>query len=78
MSTRPANATWRFSLRLKRSFGTAVKLWSTKAWANVSTYGKLGLLLVLAIGDPLLTGQFGFHQNEIHHAARDMLDKLLR
>jgi hypothetical protein len=43
-------------VRLKKSFGTALKFYSTRGWwPNVSTYGKLVVLLVLAWGDPRLT-----------------------
>jgi hypothetical protein len=42
-------------VRLKKSFGTAVKLWSHRGlWPNVSTYGKLIILALLAWGDPML------------------------
>ena len=37
----------RGSVRLKRSFGTAIKFYSKSTWANVSTYGKLALLIAL-------------------------------
>ena len=37
--------------RLKKSFGTALKFWGNKAWANISVYGKLALLLWLAYND---------------------------
>lgn len=30
--------------RLKKSFGTAMKVWGDNLWANFSTYAKLGLL----------------------------------
>lgn len=38
-------------LRIKRSFGTALKMWSKDPWANISTYAKLVLLIGLAFGD---------------------------
>jgi hypothetical protein len=42
-------------LRLKRSFGTAMKFWSGRStWANVSTYGKLILFAALAASDPVV------------------------
>ncbi len=40
-----------FRLRMKRSFGTALKLYSRSRWANFSTYAKLMLLIFLAVGD---------------------------
>ena len=43
-------------VRLKKSFGTALKFYSSRGmWPNVSTYGKLALLVLLAWGDPRLT-----------------------
>jgi membrane-bound metal-dependent hydrolase YbcI (DUF457 family) len=38
-------------LRVKRSFGTALKLWSGNTWANVSTYGKLLAMIALIAHD---------------------------
>ena len=37
----------RRGLRVKRSFGTAVKFYSKNVWANISTYGKLVLLIAI-------------------------------
>ena len=31
--------------RLKKSFGTAIKLWSKSWWGNLSTYGKLAAVI---------------------------------
>ncbi len=40
-------------VRLKKSFGTALKFWSTRSmWANVSTYGKLALLVAIVVMQP--------------------------
>jgi len=51
-------------LRIKRSFGTALKLWSRKSlWANVSTYGKLIVLVALVIGDPYIMQHLGFQEH---------------
>ncbi len=40
--------TWRF----KKSFGTAIKLWGKNPWANVSTYAKLLVVVLLITGEP--------------------------
>ncbi len=40
--------------QLKRSFGTALKLWSSNRFANVSTYAKLAVLSLLAFADPVV------------------------
>ncbi|MHB0955647.1 MAG: metal-dependent hydrolase [Pirellulaceae bacterium] len=40
-------------VRLKKSWGTALKVWSSSGmWPNVSTYGKLAVLIFLAWIDP--------------------------
>ena len=39
-------------MRLKKSFGTAVKVFSHKWWPNVSAYGKLALLTYVVIYEP--------------------------
>jgi hypothetical protein len=42
-------------IRLKKSLGTALKFWTnTGMWPNISTYGKLTVLLLLAWSDPTL------------------------
>jgi len=46
----------------KKSFGTAIKFWYSKSlWSNVSTYGKLVLLIAAAIGDPLMMEHLKLH-----------------
>ncbi len=45
-------------LRLKKSFGTAMKLWGDSLWANVSTYAKAILLTYLVVQDPQWMAQF--------------------
>jgi membrane-bound metal-dependent hydrolase YbcI (DUF457 family) len=52
-------------IRLKKSFGTALKFWNSgNRWSNFSTYGKLIAVLVLVIGDPYLMNQIGVpHEN---------------
>jgi hypothetical protein len=44
--------------RLKKSFGTAMKIWGDSLWANVSTYAKLILLTYLVVQDPRWMAQF--------------------
>lgn len=45
---------WNFGwVRIKKSFGTALKVFSTKSvWANVSAYGKLALLSYVVFYEP--------------------------
>ncbi len=59
-------------LRFKKSFGTAFKLWGNKRWANFSVYAKLGLLTLLAFGDPIMMDRFGGHAHDVPHLASDM------
>ena len=43
--------------RIKKSFGTAMKLWGKVWWANLSTYGKLILLTYVIINEPAWMGE---------------------
>ncbi|MEL6897502.1 MAG: metal-dependent hydrolase [Planctomycetota bacterium] len=38
-------------MRIKKSFGTALKFWGSDTWANFSVYAKLALLLYVATSD---------------------------
>jgi len=60
---------WRRGVpRLKKSFGSATKFWGKSLWANLSTYGKLSALVVLAMGDPIgLSTEHVHEKNEIQH-----------
>ena len=63
-------------LRIKRSLGTALKLWTTSSlMANVSTYGKLAVLVALIYGDPYLMEQLGVQPVEIRDSARQWLNQ---
>ncbi len=62
-------------LRIKRSLGTALKLWSTRSfWPNVSTYGKLALLVVLVIQDPFLMDQLGIERSDLTRRPQQWLE----
>lgn len=73
-------------IRFKKSFGTACKFWSRRnLWANISTYGKLGLFILLALGDPLVAHKLPQQDTEYARTARQLLedaveqsDKLIR
>ena len=47
------------NFRLKKSFGTALKLYSSSFAANLSTYGKLALLVTMAVNDPGWMQRYG-------------------
>lgn len=60
-------------VRLKKSFGTALKFWSNRGWwPNVSTYGKLTLLILLAWGDPKLSSYLKKRDVPIPQTARKL------
>jgi membrane-bound metal-dependent hydrolase YbcI (DUF457 family) len=65
-------------LGFKKSFGTAIKLWSKSRWANLSTYGKLMIVAVMAVGDPFFMERCGFHEQRVEEMAWQFIDKLLR
>lgn len=65
-------------IRFKRSFGTALKFYSKNTWANISTYGKLVLLLGIAVSDPLLMEHFGLQDPQLPQFAHEALDKVVR
>ncbi|MEM9351873.1 MAG: metal-dependent hydrolase [Planctomycetota bacterium] len=46
-------------LRLKKSAGTALKLWGKSTWSNVSAYGKLLIIVVLILGEPMVMERYG-------------------
>jgi membrane-bound metal-dependent hydrolase YbcI (DUF457 family) len=60
------------NFRLKKSFGTALKLWGKKGWANVSVYAKLGFLVLLVIGDPIVMDRLGIHDHGVPYVAREV------
>lgn len=63
-------------LRIKRSLGTALKLWSTRSlWPNVSAYGKLALLVVLVIQDPYLMDQLGIERSDLTRRPQQLLEQ---
>ena len=46
---------WRF----KKSFGTAIKLWGSNPWSNISVYGKLILVVLMILGEPMVMERYG-------------------
>lgn len=61
-------------LYFKKSFGTAMKFYSGSMWANVSTYGKLALLLVAASYDPVIMREFAHKTENAERTARQLID----
>ena len=72
-------------LRIKKSFGTAMKLYSRHFWADASTYIKLVALTYLAFQDPVWMERFQqqieSHSHQVPQApmiAESLLDRLRR
>jgi hypothetical protein len=59
--------------RLKKSFGTAVKIWGDNLWANVSTYAKVILLTYLVVQDPQWMAQFDSFERRSREIAEQAL-----
>lgn len=66
-------------VRLKSSFGTAIKFWGKSLWGNVSTYAKLIAMIAVTLGDPILMHQLGVptQTNRVPHTAYEWFENLL-
>lgn len=60
-------------MRMKSSFGTAMKFWGDKFWPNVSCYAKLIFLGLLAVGDPIIMNRFGIEDNIALRLPREVI-----
>ena len=69
---------YRGRMRLKKSFGTAVKFWGSSTWANLSTYIKLAAVAAMILSEPVMMEKFGtpIHKDVVH-TAREMVDDIL-
>ena len=45
--------------RLKKSFGTAIKLWGSNVWGNISVYAKLAIVVLMILGEPMIMERYG-------------------
>lgn len=65
-------------IRVKKSFGTAMKFFSSRPWANFTTYAKLAVLLVMILSDGPLMDYFGREAIDVPFSARSWIhDHLL-
>ncbi|HTN75192.1 MAG TPA: metal-dependent hydrolase [Pirellulaceae bacterium] len=64
-------------VQIKRSFGTAVKFWSDNLLANAVTYGKLVVVALLAMGDPVIMERFKLGDHGAPQMARGFFDSAL-
>ena len=63
-------------VRLKKSFGTALKFWTTRSlWANVSTYGKLAILIAIVVLQPKWLTEVHPHNENGAGPARQVADE---
>jgi hypothetical protein len=60
--------------RTKKSFGTALKLWSGDRWSNFSTYAKLAIVGMGIVGEPGVLNQFGANQPQIASQVNEALN----
>lgn len=65
-------------VKVKKSFGTALKFWGKSTWANFSTYGKLALLAFLLPNDPMIMERFGYTREDVPKLAQDVYDAIER
>ncbi len=51
-------------VRLKRSFGTALKMYSDKIWPNISVYAKLALFTYIVLHEPGWMAEFRAYRDQ--------------
>lgn len=66
----------RGQIALKKSFGTAIKLWGDSMWANFSCYGKLAALSYLVLHDPVWMYDGTPPSENIRMIAQKFMDKV--
>ncbi len=66
------------SYRFKSSFGTALKLWGKKPWANLVTYAKLGVVCLLVYQDDAMMDRYAIETTEIHQTAQTFIDNVFQ
>jgi membrane-bound metal-dependent hydrolase YbcI (DUF457 family) len=74
---------WSFQLRsgklnVKKSFGTALKIFGKDRVANFTMCGLLTAVALLAIGDPMLMHRFGYQVNVGNQTAAQFFQNALR
>ncbi len=62
-------------LRLKKSFGTAVKFWGSSTPANLVTYAMLAIVAAAILGEPMLMERLGVPLHETsYQSAQGAID----
>jgi hypothetical protein len=62
--------------RLKKSFGTAIKLWGDDAWSNFSTYAKLAIVVMMILGEPSVMQQIEARNPQIAGRINGFRDRI--
>ena len=65
---------WDGRLRVKKSFGTALKVFAHGWWPNVSAYGKFALLTFLVVSEPSFVEKV--HKGEAGQVVQDLKQDL--
>jgi membrane-bound metal-dependent hydrolase YbcI (DUF457 family) len=66
----------RGQIALKKSFGTALKLWGHDTWGNISCYGKLLLVTFLVFQDPVWMYDGASPGESVIQLAQKLIDKV--
>ena len=66
----------RGKMRIKRSFGTAMKFWSKDAYSNFSTYAKLAVITFMILGEPAVMQHLDGHSPTFASTIRQWQDQL--
>ena len=65
--------------RLKKSFGTAMKLIGNKWWPNISTFGKLAILTFIVLKEPGWMQQYETKiKPTVERTANTVIDRIVR
>ena len=58
-------------IHVRRSFGTAMKLWGRRSLPNMATYGVLLIVMTFVVGDPIVQQYLGFADANDSHLSHD-------
>lgn len=66
----------RGKMRIKRSFGTAMKFWSKNTYSNFSTYAKLAIITIMILSEPAVMQRLDGRSPTIASTIRQWQDQL--
>ena len=70
---------YRGRIRLKKSFGTALKFWGKSLWGNFSTYAKLLVVMGMIFSEPIVIDRLELpDHDDVQHTATQWLDNVWR